>query len=275
MSRFPLVVSGRTLAPRLSEANLLLVDVGKPAIYEQAHLPGAIHVDYRLLQKGEAPAPGLLPDVDALVALFAGIGLTPDTHVIAYDDEGGTRSARLLWVLDAIGHSHYSLLDGGIHAWLEDDLPYQVEPNLPTPSAFSAADIKLVPQLDCAQLLACYQAPNTVIWDARTLEEFTGERVVAARAGHIPGAVHYNWESCIDRNIDNRLRDLDSIRAELAERGITADKTVITHCQTHHRSSFSWLVGKLLGFNDIRAYPGAWSEWASRTDTPVATGLTD
>jgi len=50
--------------------------------------------------------------------------------------------------------------------------------------------------------------------------------------------------------------------------GFTQDKEIITHCQTHHRSSFSWLVGKMLGLN-IRAYAGSWSEWGNHPDTPV------
>ncbi|MGN0920761.1 MAG: sulfurtransferase [Cellvibrio sp.] len=269
MSALPLLVTGKALAPHLQDENLLILDVGKLAIYEQAHLPGAIHVDYRLLQKGDMPAPGFLPSEDALVELFSSVGLTPNTHVVAYDDEGGTRSARLLWVLDAIGHTRYSLLDGGIHAWLEDDLPYQVEPNYPTPSNFSKADLNIQAQVDLAYLMANYNRADVVIWDARTFEEYIGQRVVAARAGHIPGAVHYNWETCIDRNIDNRVRNLDTIRAELANLGITGDKEIITHCQTHHRSSFSWFIGKVLGFENIRAYPGAWSEWGNHPETPI------
>lgn len=269
MSRFPLLLSGKAFAPHLQDENLLILDVGKSAIYEQAHLPGAIHVDYRLLQKGDMPAPGLLPSDEALVALFSSLGLTSDTHVVAYDDEGGTRSARLLWVLDAIGHTRYSLLDGGIHAWLEDDLPYQVEPNQPTPSTFSKADLRIKPQVDLDYLLANFDRDDVVVWDARTFEEYMGQRVVAARAGHIPGAVHYNWETCIDRNIDNRVRNLETLRTELANLGIVGDKEIITHCQTHHRSSFSWFIGKVLGFENIRAYAGAWSEWGNHPDTPI------
>ena len=44
-----------------------------------------------------------------------------------------------------------------------------------------------------------------------------------------------------------RIRDLEQLRRELADLGITADKEVVTHCQTHHRSGFTYLLGKLLG----------------------------
>jgi len=43
---------------------------------------------------------------------------------------------------------------------------------------------------------------------------------------------------------------------------------MITHCQSHHRSGFTYLVGKALGFN-IRAYHGSWAEWGNHPTTPV------
>ncbi|MBT3897162.1 MAG: sulfurtransferase, partial [Gammaproteobacteria bacterium] len=48
------------------------------------------------------------------------------------------------------------------------------------------------------------------------------------------------------------------------------DKKIITHCQTHHRSGLTYLIGKSLGY-DIKAYPGSWSEWGNHPDTPVET----
>ncbi len=271
MAKLPLIVSGELLKTHLTDENVTIVDVGKPAIYEQAHLPGALPLDYRRLQKGELPAPGQLPALGDIAQLLSSLGITADTHVVAYDDEGGTRAARFLWLLDAIGHAHYSFLNGGIHAWLADDLPYEVTAPVATPSAYDVELFDVKKQIDLDYLRAHYRDENLQIWDARTAEEFSGERVSAQRGGHIPGAIHYNWEQAIDRTNDNRLRDLEVIRAELIAAGITGKKKIITHCQTHHRSSFTWLLGKALGF-DIAGYPGAWAEWGNHPDTPVATG---
>jgi thiosulfate/3-mercaptopyruvate sulfurtransferase len=44
---------------------------------------------------------------------------------------------------------------------------------------------------------------------------------------------------------------------------------VIAHCQTHHRSAHSFFVLKFLGFPTVRGYPGSWSEWGNRPDTPI------
>ena len=94
-------------------------------------------------------------------------------------------------------------------------------------------------------------------------------RAFAQKAGHIPGATHYEWTDAMDKHNNLRLRDLEEVRRELAERGIQGNKEVITHCQTHHRSSFTWLVGKILGFERISGYPGSWAEWSNHPDTPT------
>ena len=59
----------------------------------------------------------------SLTAWFSEVGLTPDKHVISYDDEGGGWAGRLIWTLDVLGHRNYSYLNGGIHSWLAAGLP--------------------------------------------------------------------------------------------------------------------------------------------------------
>jgi thiosulfate/3-mercaptopyruvate sulfurtransferase len=44
---------------------------------------------------------------------------------------------------------------------------------------------------------------------------------------------------------------------------------VITHCQTHHRSGFTYLVAKSLGYPRVKGYAGSWGEWGNHPDTPV------
>ncbi len=269
MNRFPLLLEPSELASRLGEPGLLIVDVGKEAVYRQAHVPGAIHLDYRRLQRGTPPAPGLPPAPAEIAALLSEIGLTPETHVVAYDDEGGGRSARLLWLLELVGHRRYSWLNGGVHAWLADDLPFESTPNAPTAARYevSALNDRAIADLD--YVLARHRDPDVVVWDARSREEYEGRRPLAAKAGHIPGAVNYEWTAAQDMERDGRLRDLETVRAELAALGIDGGKEIITHCQTHHRSSFTWLLGRILGFENIRGYAGSWSEWGNRPETPV------
>lgn len=265
----PLLLEPEQLEQHLGDSNLLIIDLGKDQVYDQAHVPGAVHLDFQRLLQGKQPVPGQLPDDDHLSALFSELGLTPETQVVAYDDEGGGWAGRLLWTLEVIGHQRYSYLNGGIHGWLANDRETDSEPTLPTASEYRVGPHNPQALADLHYVLDHYQQPGTVIWDARSEEEFAGVRAFAQKAGHIPGAVRYEWTEAMDKQHNLRLRDLDDIRRELADLGIDGNKEIITHCQTHHRSSFTWLVGRILGFDNIRGYPGSWAEWGNHPDAPT------
>jgi thiosulfate/3-mercaptopyruvate sulfurtransferase len=266
----PLLLEPAALQARLGAPGVLVVDLGKESVYRQVHVPGAVFCNVRQLMSGELPAPGQLADPARLSATLSTLGLTPDTHVVACDDEGGAAAGRFLWTLEVLGHRHYSCLDGGIHAWLAAGLPADGTPAVANPSTY-AATVTGRGLADIDYVLAHHRDADHVLWDARSPEEFDGRSVRAQRAGHIPGARNYEWTRAIDRDNAMRLRPLQQLRTELADLGISADKTVITYCQTHHRSGLTWLLGKLLGFERILAYPGSWSEWGNRPDTPVET----
>ena len=266
----PLLIEPEDLEPLLGHPNLLLVDLCRPEQYAAAHLPGAVYLPFTQLMSGHMPGPGKLPPESSLSELFSALGLTPDTHVVAYDDEGGGWAGRLIWTLDVLGHRHYSYLNGGLHAWAEARKPLEEGVNVPTPTTYSA-HIHTAPMITKEEIQQRLELPDFVIWDARTPEEYLGLRQGAARNGHIPGAVNYEWTRAMDRHNGLRIRDLNTVRQELASLGIRGDKHVVTHCQSHHRSGFTYLLGKILGFENIQAYPGSWSEWGNDPETPIET----
>jgi thiosulfate/3-mercaptopyruvate sulfurtransferase len=270
-AKLPFIVEPSDLAAALDQSDLLILDLGNAKTYQQAHVPGAISVAPADIQLGIKPAPGKLPTKEQLCILFSRLGLTPDTHVVVYDDDGGPWAGRMIWVLDSISHKHYSFLNGGIHSWLAEKQPVQVTANQPKPSEYTVAAIDTSVSINKDELLMAINDQAVQIWDARSYPEYTGEKAVSARGGHLPGAKSYEFTRALDTENAMRLRDITEIKSELSQLGINGEKEIVSHCQTHRRSGISYVVCKALGWH-MKAYDGSWSEWGNDPSTPIVTG---
>lgn len=257
--------------------NWLLVQVTSAEAYAAAHVPGAVLIEPAELVSGQPPATGKLPDTQRLAQLLARIGYSPERYVVALDDEGGGWAGRLLWTLDCIGQRNWAYLNGGLQAWHGAGLPLAGsavggaadQDDAPAPAAPLALTIDRSVIAEKEDVLAAIDAADTQIWDVRSADEYLGRRRAADRVGHVPGAINLDWMAL--KNPADQMRLVPDLAALLKAHGIDgAGKTVITHCQTHHRSGLSYLIGRLLNFKDIRAYHGSWSEWGNDPDTPIS-----
>lgn len=268
-SRLPLLVEPDQLEEHLGEDRLLVVDLSNPDAYARGHVPGAVNLAYASLIRAAPPAMGLLADEAQLSRALSAIGLTPEHHVVAYDNEGGGRAARLLWTLDVLGHRHFSLLNGGLHAWAGGGHPLDGQPARPTPSAYTACIQNPAAMADKDYIRSRLGQPELALLDARTPAEYQGRDVRAARGGHIPGAVNMSWTDAMDQGRALRLKPDAALKRMLEDLGVTPDKEVVVYCQTHHRSAHTYMVLKHLGYPKVRGYPGAWSEWGNDAELPV------
>lgn len=251
--------------------NLVIIDLCKAKQYAQAHIPGALYVNYDEIIKHDKPVMGLLPDNEVFSALLSRLGINKNSLIVAYDDEGGGCAARFVWTLYVFGHETAVVLNGGLYSWANEGHPLsKVTPEPPTASGYTLKKTHRH-TANRAFIQTHLADENVVLLDARSLAEFNGEKKFANRGGHIPGAIHYEWTDAMDRNHNLRRLPADQIQSRLDEIGITKDKEVVCYCQTHHRSAYSWLVLKSLGYENVLGYHGSWSEWGNHPDTPVET----
>ncbi|MCP5195645.1 MAG: sulfurtransferase [Gammaproteobacteria bacterium] len=265
----PRLIEPESLQALLSDPALLIVDLCDAATYAAGHIPGAAHLNYAELIRAKPPAMGLLPTAEQLSAVLSRLGLTAERPVVAYDEEGNGRAARLLWTLTALGHQQLSLLNGGIHAWDAAGGALEAQLRHPAPSTYHAQFLNSAVVADRDYILSRLGQPDLVLLDTRTAAEYAGIDVRAARGGHIPSAVNLNWTDAMDPQRQWRFQPNPVLRELLEARGVTPDKEVIVYCQTHHRSAHTYWLLRHLGYSRVRGYPGAWSEWGNDPNLPV------
>src|SRR5881397_3551366 len=113
----PLLVTPAWLAERLGRADVRVVDLSAAEDYAKGHIPGALHLDIGETRMQASEGVFRVPTPEEGRRLFARLGITPDTTVVLYDDEGGLHAAWLFLVLDVLGHPRVSVLDGGSQRW--------------------------------------------------------------------------------------------------------------------------------------------------------------
>ncbi|MBI3186573.1 MAG: sulfurtransferase [Gammaproteobacteria bacterium] len=269
MSMLPLLIEPAELQKHLHDPDLLIVDMCKHSQYQQVHIHGAVFLDYSYITAVNRPAMGLLPDEEQISKVLSAIGFTSNSHVVAYDEEGGGKAARLIWTLHALGHFKTSLLNGGLISWYKEKHPVTAESTRVTdvPCKVKYTNMNVI--ADVRYILGHLDDPKVALLDARSLGEYTGEKRYAERAGRIPGAKHFEWTEGMDPQHNYRLLPNDVLQKKLNTLGLTPDKEIIVYCQTHHRSAFSYFMLKQLGYEKVRGYPGSWSDWGNRLDTPI------
>ncbi|HCA26256.1 MAG TPA: thiosulfate sulfurtransferase, partial [Betaproteobacteria bacterium] len=125
---------------------------------------------------------------------------------------------------------------------------------------------------DAAHILSHLGNPHCCLFDVRSSNEYNGLTQFSQRKGHIPGAVNLDWTFVMDPSRNLRLKPKAEIEQAFHALGVTPDKEIIVYCQTHHRSAYTYIVLKALGYPDVKGYHGSWSDWGNRADTPLEGG---
>ncbi|MDB5589922.1 rhodanese-like domain-containing protein [Enterovirga sp.] len=282
-SPFSPLVSVGDLASALGQHATLVLDIrsavdgGGRAAFEAGHIPGAVHTDYvqdgwRATRGGGA---GMLPEPEALSALFGRIGIEPGTHVVVapagVSSGDFSAAARVYWTLKTAGHTAVSLLDGGTAAWAAAGQPLETGPGASRPANPYPVLIDASLRATVDQVEQAVREGSATLVDTRNLESFEGreQSKQAARAGRIPGSVHQPGARAYDP-ATNRLRPRPELESLFATE---PGRPVIPFCNTGQQAATNWFVlSEVLGQPAVRLYDGSMSEWTADPARPVVTG---
>jgi thiosulfate/3-mercaptopyruvate sulfurtransferase len=266
MGNEPIFVDTDWLSERL-DSGLATVDVRPPQFYTQEHIPGAVNLPIFFLS---SPSGGP-PESEALARRLGSLGITRDTHVVAYDDGSSPAAAVLFRLLNYFQHPKASVLDGGITKWRREGRDVEYQPVRPDPATYDIGAPNPAAAADVDRVLGALGKDDTAILDVRSPAEYLGLQRTAHRDGHIPGAVNIEWSNNLELTAEmiNELRPDSELRELYEGMGVTPDKSVIVYCQTGARASATYAVLKTLGYERVATFVPGWQEWGNLPDTPV------
>ncbi len=266
------IIDASILSQMLGQKNLVIIDVRSAVQCPDGHIPGAYRIDYSRLVKKQNFADGMLPGKSDIDELFSECGIKKDSFVVAYDDNYGVDAARLLWTLDVVGHNDYALLSGGFAAWDELDFPISnttIKRAYLTKNIIDFSGLNGYSHATIEHVTHSLNNRSVKILDTRSPGEFAGSDKRALRGGHIPGAINYEWSRAIDECSNGIFHSFGKLKNDFRELGVSKENEVIVYCQSNRRSSHTFLVLKWLGYQNVRAYAGSWSEWGNSSATPI------
>ncbi len=122
----PLLVTSEWLAAHLDDPQVVVLWTDQGS-HDEALIPGARAVPHESLMTMQGGHQ--LAATDDLVRALRKAGVSNESHVVIYGD--ALSAGWLFFVLDHLGHTRMSLLDGGLAKWRSEDRPIARTPVAP------------------------------------------------------------------------------------------------------------------------------------------------
>lgn len=96
----------------------------------------------------------------------------------------------------------------------------------------------------------------------------------AYEAGHIPGAVGFNWQTQLQDQVRRDIISQEAFEKLLGDAGISPTDTVILYGDNNNWfSAYGFWLFKIYGHKDVRLMNGGRVKWLNESDKPLTTEL--
>jgi thiosulfate/3-mercaptopyruvate sulfurtransferase len=231
------------VAEHLHDPGVRIVEVDEnPSLYAEAHIPGAIGLDWSTLQARLCADPG----TDALPALLGSKGISDDHTVVLYGDRNNWFAASAYWHLTYLGHHGVKLMNGPRDKWIAEGRPLSHDLPSHPPATFTLGETD---ESIRARREELGEADGTrrVLLDVRSPHEFADEAYA--------GAASVPWAQAVQ--VDGSFRPREELECLYGAQGVLGREGVIAYCRAGERSAHTWFVlHELLGVATAKNFDG-------------------
>lgn len=243
-------------------------DAGRKA-YLEGHILGAVYLDLDRDLSGKVGKHGgshPLPDIATITAKLGHVGIANDTKVVIYSANNDMFASRMAWLLYFVGHDDVYLLDGGLEAWV--NMGYELTIETPTlePKEYHP-HVRIDETVDMETVRD--RGDDIVLIDSRAKDRYLGKTEPRyKKAGHIPGATNFFWKDVLKEN--GEWKSNDELEDHFSD--LSKDKEIIVSCGSGVSACPNVIALKAAGFNNVKLYPGSFSDWISYDENKVEKG---
>jgi thiosulfate/3-mercaptopyruvate sulfurtransferase len=262
------------VAEHLDDDDIRIVEVDEnPALYVEAHIPGAIGFDWKNDLQDQVKREFLSPE--KFGELMGSRGISNDHTIVLYGDRNNWFAAYTFWYFKYYGHDDVKLMNGPREKWISEGKETTSEVPSYEPTEFEADDPDEDIRARRDEVLDALDS-DTKLVDVRSPQEYSGELIAMAgyeqegaqRSGHIPGAASIPWAQAVKE--DGTFKSADELRSLYTDKGVLNGDEIIAYCRIGERSAHTWFVlSELLGESDVQNYDGSWTEWGNLVDVPI------
>src|SRR4051812_13588640 len=125
------------VADHLEDDDIRIVEVDEnPALYAEAHIPGAIGFDWRKELQDQVKRDFLGPE--EFGELLGSRGISDDHTIVLYGDRNNWFAAYTYWYMKYYGHAAVKLVNGPREKWIAEGRPTTTEVPSHDPARFTA-----------------------------------------------------------------------------------------------------------------------------------------
>ena len=272
------LVDTQWVEDHLDDDSIRIVEVDEnPALYQEAHIPGAIGFDWKSDLQDHVKRDFLGPE--DFGALFGSRGISNDHTIVLYGDRNNWFAAYTYWYLKYYGHEAVKLVNGPREKWLSEGRPTSTEIPSYEPTTFATKPGNPEIRALRDEVFGALDSGKKLV-DVRSPQEFSGELIAMAgyeqegaqRGGHIPGAASVPWAQAVQE--DGTFKSREALQELYGGKGVLdAPEGIIAYCRIGERSAHTWFVlHELLGQQDVKNYDGSWTEWGNLVNVPIEKG---